>query len=151
MSLSHDRGPLLPIRATIRNQLTKPCYSQCRVTQQSNPPPQIHRSLASLVLVTTRDVYFVGAVRQIILEFTGPLMSSLFVLTFLTALVLLCLCSPAVRRAILAGDDTLDAHEAGIAVVALRMYQAISVVFIVLIVIQVTLSEKKAPPHVWRN
>ncbi|KAL4075721.1 hypothetical protein J3A83DRAFT_2025779 [Scleroderma citrinum] len=47
-------------------------------------------------------------------------MSSLFVLTFLTALVLLCLCTPSVRRAILAGDDTLDAHEAGIALVASR-------------------------------
>ncbi|KAG1715961.1 hypothetical protein ID866_1185, partial [Astraeus odoratus] len=47
-------------------------------------------------------------------------MSSLFLLTFLTTIVLLCLCSPVVRRSVMAGDDTLDAHEAGIALVATR-------------------------------
>ena len=47
-------------------------------------------------------------------------MSHMFLLTFFSAIILLCLFSPAVRRSIMAGDDMLDAHEAGLALVAFR-------------------------------
>ncbi|KAH7914377.1 hypothetical protein BJ138DRAFT_1170606 [Hygrophoropsis aurantiaca] len=47
-------------------------------------------------------------------------MFSMFLVTFLSAIVLLCLFSPSVRRSIMAGDDTLDAHESGLALVATR-------------------------------
>ncbi|OAX43054.1 hypothetical protein K503DRAFT_681959 [Rhizopogon vinicolor AM-OR11-026] len=47
-------------------------------------------------------------------------MSHMFLLTFFSAVILLCLFSPAVRRSIMAGDDMLDAHEAGLALVAFR-------------------------------
>ncbi|KAI6047041.1 hypothetical protein EDC04DRAFT_2864203 [Pisolithus marmoratus] len=47
-------------------------------------------------------------------------MFSMCLLTFLTTIILLCLCSPAVRRSLIAGDDTLDAHEAGMIFVASR-------------------------------
>ncbi|EIW82498.1 hypothetical protein CONPUDRAFT_103737 [Coniophora puteana RWD-64-598 SS2] len=47
-------------------------------------------------------------------------MFPLFAVTFLTAIILLCLFSPTVRRSIIAGDDTLDAHESGLALVASR-------------------------------
>ncbi|KAG0699867.1 hypothetical protein DFH29DRAFT_28501 [Suillus ampliporus] len=47
-------------------------------------------------------------------------MFSMFLVTFLSAVILLCLFSPAVRRSIMAGDDILDAHESGLALVASR-------------------------------
>ncbi|KAF9246917.1 hypothetical protein BU15DRAFT_38530 [Melanogaster broomeanus] len=47
-------------------------------------------------------------------------MFSVFLVTFLSAIVLLCLFSPAVRKLITDGDDTLDAHEAGLLLVASR-------------------------------
>ncbi|KAF8845643.1 hypothetical protein BDN67DRAFT_961245 [Paxillus ammoniavirescens] len=47
-------------------------------------------------------------------------MFSMFLVTFLSAIILLCLFSPAVRRSFMDGDDTLDAHEAGLALVASR-------------------------------
>ncbi|KAG2051312.1 hypothetical protein BDR06DRAFT_916636 [Suillus hirtellus] len=47
-------------------------------------------------------------------------MSSMFLVTCLSAIILLCLFSPVVRRSIMAGDDLLDAHESGLALVASR-------------------------------
>ncbi|KAG1792447.1 uncharacterized protein HD556DRAFT_1379599 [Suillus plorans] len=47
-------------------------------------------------------------------------MFSMFLVTFLSAIILLCLFSPVVRRSIMAGDDLLDAHESGLALVASR-------------------------------
>ncbi|KIN95694.1 hypothetical protein M404DRAFT_1007296 [Pisolithus tinctorius Marx 270] len=47
-------------------------------------------------------------------------MFSMCLFTLLTTIVLLFLCSPAVRKSLIAGDDTLDAHEAGIVFVASR-------------------------------
>lgn len=40
--------------------------------------------------------------------------------SFLSAFLLLCLLSPAVRKSLMEGSDTLDAHEAGLALVASR-------------------------------
>ncbi|KAH7888043.1 hypothetical protein F5I97DRAFT_945032 [Phlebopus sp. FC_14] len=47
-------------------------------------------------------------------------MFPMFIVTFLTAIILLCLFSPVVRRSIMAADDVLDAHEAGLLLVASR-------------------------------
>lgn len=47
-------------------------------------------------------------------------MLATFLISFLSAFLLLCLFSPAVRKSIMEGNDTLDAHEAGLALVALR-------------------------------
>ncbi|KAH7931350.1 hypothetical protein BV22DRAFT_1108781 [Leucogyrophana mollusca] len=47
-------------------------------------------------------------------------MFPMFLVTFLSAVILLCLFSPSVRRSIMAGDDALDAHESGLALVASR-------------------------------
>ncbi|KAF8558977.1 hypothetical protein OG21DRAFT_1503431 [Imleria badia] len=41
-------------------------------------------------------------------------------ISFLSAFLLLCLLSPAVRKSIMEGSDAFDAHEAGLALVALR-------------------------------
>ncbi|KAN0097759.1 hypothetical protein V8E55_002205 [Tylopilus felleus] len=47
-------------------------------------------------------------------------MFSAFLISFLSAFLLLCLLSPAVRKSIMEGNDALDAHEAGLALVASR-------------------------------
>ncbi|KAG9317177.1 hypothetical protein JVU11DRAFT_1370 [Chiua virens] len=47
-------------------------------------------------------------------------MFSAFLVSLLSAFLLLCLLSPAVRKSIMEGNDTLDAHEAGLALVASR-------------------------------
>ncbi|KAG1773878.1 hypothetical protein P692DRAFT_20793690 [Suillus brevipes Sb2] len=47
-------------------------------------------------------------------------MFSMFFVTFFSAIILLCLFSPVVRRSIMAGDDLLDAHESGLVLVASR-------------------------------
>ncbi|KAI0750886.1 hypothetical protein C8Q80DRAFT_1154417 [Daedaleopsis nitida] len=44
----------------------------------------------------------------------------LFLLSFLASLLLSCLCFPSVWASITGGDEFLDAHEAGLAVVASR-------------------------------
>lgn len=46
-------------------------------------------------------------------------MLSVFFVSFLS-LLLLCLLSPAVRKSVMEGSDTLDVHEAGLALVASR-------------------------------
>ncbi|KAI0352876.1 hypothetical protein OH77DRAFT_1484637 [Trametes cingulata] len=47
-------------------------------------------------------------------------MSPLVLLSFLASLLLCCLCFPSVWASITGGDEFLDAHEAGLAVVASR-------------------------------
>ncbi|KAI9574988.1 hypothetical protein HD554DRAFT_137806 [Boletus coccyginus] len=47
-------------------------------------------------------------------------MLATFLISFLSAFLLLCLFSPAVRKSITEGSDSLDAHEAGLALVASR-------------------------------
>ncbi|KAI0660905.1 hypothetical protein C8Q70DRAFT_1052726 [Cubamyces menziesii] len=47
-------------------------------------------------------------------------MSPLILLSFLASLLLCCLCFPSVWSSITGGDEFLDAHEAGLAVVASR-------------------------------
>jgi hypothetical protein len=48
-------------------------------------------------------------------------MLALLLVSLISAFVLLCLFVPSVRMSIMAVDDSLDAHEAGLALVAARM------------------------------
>jgi hypothetical protein len=80
----------------------------------TSPPP---RSLQRRATLAQPSLVPSAAVSHLI---TGIIMSHMFLLTFFSALILLCLFSPVVRRSIMAGDDMLDAHEAGLALVAFR-------------------------------
>ena len=51
----------------------------------------------------------------------------LVLLSFLASLLLSCLCFPSVWASITGGDEFLDAHEAGLAVVASRKSAAVLV------------------------